>query len=79
MLARDGSLVDHASLTVPTRIIAAADDPIIPASDLARLASSPALDIVRTAPGGHCGFFDGARGGGWLEREVFATLESQRR
>jgi predicted alpha/beta-fold hydrolase len=68
-----------ASLAVPTRIIAAADDPIIPASDLARLASSPALGIVRTARGGHCGFFDGVRGGGWLEREVFATLESPRR
>jgi pimeloyl-ACP methyl ester carboxylesterase len=40
-----------------------------PASDLGRLASSPALDIVRTARGGHCGFFDGVRSGGWLERE----------
>ena len=68
-----------ATLAVPTRIIAAADDPMIPASDLARLAPSPALDIVRTAGGGHCGFFDGARGGGWLEREVFATLQSPRR
>ena len=68
-----------ATLAVPTRIIAAADDPIIPASDLARLASAPALDIVRTARGGHCGFFDGVRGGGWLEREVLATLESPRR
>ena len=67
------------SLAVPTRIIAAADDPIIPAADLARLAASPALDILRTGKGGHCGFFDGTRGGGWLPREVLATLESPRR
>ena len=68
-----------ASLDVPTRIIAAQDDPIIPSSDLAHLAPSPALQILRTAAGGHCGYFDGADGGGWLEREVLATLESSRR
>jgi uncharacterized protein len=68
-----------ASLGVPTRIIAAADDPIIPDRDLAQLAAPPALEILRTGQGGHCGFFDGAAGGGWLEREVFATLESARR
>ena len=68
-----------ASLAVPTRIIAAADDPIIPSADLAQLAATPALEIMRTAHGGHCGFFDGAAGGGWLEREVLATLESSRR
>jgi len=68
-----------ASLAVPTRIIAAADDPIIPEGDLAQLAASSALEILRTGRGGHCGFFDGADGGGWLEREVFATLESPRR
>jgi predicted alpha/beta-fold hydrolase len=68
-----------ASLTVPTRIIAADDDPIIPSADLAWLAATPALEIQRTRDGGHCGFFDGAAGGGWLERDVLATLESSRR
>jgi uncharacterized protein len=66
-------------LAVPTRIIAAADDPIIPAADLARLAAPPALEISRTAQGGHCGYFDGADGGSWLEREVLGTLQSRRR
>jgi len=68
-----------APLDVPTRIIAAADDPIIPSADLAQLAPSPALQVLRTTQGGHCGYFDGADGGGWLEREVLATLESSRR
>ena len=67
------------SLAIPTRLIAAADDPIIPEADLAQLAVPPALEIVRTTQGGHCGFFDATDGGGWLEREVLASLRSPRR
>jgi predicted alpha/beta-fold hydrolase len=62
------------SLAVPTRIIAATDDPIIPAVDLARLARPAALEITCTALGGHCGYFEGGHGSTWLEREVLATL-----
>jgi predicted alpha/beta-fold hydrolase len=62
------------SLAVPTRIIAAADDPIIPAVDLARLARPAKLEITFTALGGHCGYFEGGHGSTWLEREVLATL-----
>jgi uncharacterized protein len=78
---RGYAVVDGAldALDVPTRIIAAADDPIIPAADLARLPSVPALSITRTSQGGHCGFFEGAAGSGWLECEVLATLQSRRR
>jgi predicted alpha/beta-fold hydrolase len=65
-----------ASIAPPTRIIAAADDPIIPAEDLARLARPPALTITRTSFGGHCGFYEGRRGSTWIEREVYATLMS---
>jgi predicted alpha/beta-fold hydrolase len=64
-----------AGLTVPTRIIAAQDDPIIPATDLDRLARVPALEMTRTRFGGHCGFYSG-RGDSWFIREVIATLES---
>jgi hypothetical protein len=63
-----------ATLVRPTRIIAAADDPIIPAADLARLARPAALEITCTARGGHCGFYEGGSGSTWLEREVLATL-----
>jgi uncharacterized protein len=58
----------------PTRIITAADDPIIPVEDFERVARPPALEITRTALGGHCGFYDAARGGTWIEREIHATL-----
>jgi hypothetical protein len=58
----------------PTRIISAADDPIIPAADLARLARPQALEITCTPLGGHCGYFEGGRGSSWIEREVYATL-----
>jgi predicted alpha/beta-fold hydrolase len=67
-----------ASLAAPTRIIAASDDPIIPAVDLARLARPAALEITCTALGGHCGYFEGGPGSTWLEREVIATLEGHR-
>jgi len=72
----DGAL---AALSVPTRVIAAADDPIIPVADLARLPALPVLSVQRTRFGGHCGFFDGGRDGGWVEREVLATLQSRTR
>lgn len=67
----DGAL---AGIVHPTRIIAAADDPIIPAADLARLARPPALEITCTPLGGHCGYYEGGRGSTWIEREVLATL-----
>jgi predicted alpha/beta-fold hydrolase len=59
-----------------TRIIAAADDPIIPAVDLERLARARALEITRTRFGGHCGFFAGGSGPAWLEREILGTFDS---
>jgi predicted alpha/beta-fold hydrolase len=68
----DGAL---AGIVHPTRIICAADDPIIPAADLPRLARPAALEITCTQFGGHCGFYEGGRGSTWIEREVHATLE----
>lgn len=45
-----------AGLTVPSSILLAEDDPVIPAGALARVASPPALEIHRTRWGGHCGY-----------------------
>jgi hypothetical protein len=47
-----------AGLRVSARVLLAADDPMIPANDLQRLAPSERLQIVRTRHGGHCGFMD---------------------
>jgi len=67
----DGAL---SGIVHPTRIISAADDPIIPAADLARLAQPKALEVTCTRLGGHCGYYEGGRDGTWIEREVHATL-----
>jgi predicted alpha/beta-fold hydrolase len=63
-----------AGLQVPSVIVAADDDPIIPSVDLARIARPPALRVVTTATGGHCGFFDRLSGPGWVDRFVAAEL-----
>ncbi|HXQ31967.1 MAG TPA: alpha/beta fold hydrolase [Steroidobacteraceae bacterium] len=63
-----------AGLEVPARIIAALDDPIIPAGDLARLARPPSLRITVTRKGGHCGFLETLTGESWADRQVHETL-----
>ena len=65
------------TLRVPARILAAADDPIIPAGDLVRLAPTPLLQVTRTAHGGHCGFLTGLLSPAWSDRFAlgqFATF-----
>jgi predicted alpha/beta-fold hydrolase len=63
-----------ATIRHPTRIITAADDPIIPVADFDRIARPAALEVTCTALGGHCGYYDARRGGTWIEREIHATL-----
>jgi hypothetical protein len=63
-----------ARLEVPSSILTALDDPIIPSSGLAKLARPPALSLTVTRYGGHCGFFDDLRGPTWLERRIFGLL-----
>jgi len=43
---------------------------MIPAADLAKLAPSPHLSIVRTRHGGHCGFVDHLNGPSFADRLV---------
>lgn len=47
------------SLTVPSLIMAAEDDPIIPPDGFDRIARPDCLKVVRTRYGGHCGYIDG--------------------
>jgi predicted alpha/beta-fold hydrolase len=47
-----------ATLRAPAVILAALDDPIIPAADLPRLAPSQMLRVVTTQKGGHMGFIE---------------------
>ncbi len=50
-----------AGLTVPARMLLAADDPVIPIDSLRAVARSPRLEIQTSRYGGHCGFIDDHR------------------
>ncbi len=65
-----------AGLEVPTTLITSLDDPIIPAGALERLARPPALRVVVTRFGGHCGFLDRLTGPTWVERRILAELDA---
>ncbi len=62
-------------LAVPTRLIAAADDPVIPISDLDDVASSGALRISVLSHGGHCAFIESYGLRSWADRAVLAEIE----
>lgn len=63
-------------LEVPARIIAAEDDPVIPARDLADLAPGSALSVSLFRRGGHCGFVAGYNLRNWLDDAIAALLEA---
>jgi uncharacterized protein len=63
-----------AHLEVPSSILISLDDPIIPATGLARLARPAALSLTVTRYGGHCGLFEFLAGPNWLERRILAAL-----
>lgn len=65
-----------ALLQVPSTIVMAEDDPIIPAADLVHLARPEALKVIATKTGGHCGFFESFTSPGWIERLVLAELRA---
>lgn len=64
-----------AGLRVPSRIILAADDPVIPIRDLDHVAPANALEVTLARRGGHCGFVDSASGSTWIDREIVHDLE----
>jgi len=64
-------------LKVPSRILLSQDDPIIPSRDVSRLAMNPALSVMVTRHGGHCGFRDSLSGRAWVDRFVHESLTGQ--
>jgi predicted alpha/beta-fold hydrolase len=64
-----------AGLSVPCRVIAAADDPVIPVADIADLAASPALGIEVLPGGGHCAFLESYRLRSWLDEAVLREID----
>jgi uncharacterized protein len=59
-----------ATVSVPTLLIAAADDPVIPVLDLPRIARPAGLTVVATERGGHCGFLPSLRGASWIDGQM---------
>ena len=59
-----------ADLQVPSHIVSALDDPIIPSTDLQDLARSPNLHVHAVKHGGHCGFMDRFNAESWADRKV---------
>jgi len=62
-------------IRVPTLILNAVDDPLIPpdGSPAEAVDGNPAVRLVTTDRGGHCGFI--ARQPGWLERQAMTWFE----
>lgn len=63
------------SLQIPTTIITAVDDPIVPVDDFYVLTPHPLLDIQIHPAGGHVGFVDGFPPEHQLSKLLLATLE----
>jgi uncharacterized protein len=59
-----------ARLEVPATLITALDDPIIPASGLAKIARPTLLRLIVTRLGGHIGFLEHFSAPTWAERRV---------
>lgn len=61
-------------LQLPTTIITAVDDPLIPVEDFYNLPAVDALELIIERYGGHCGFIDRPPAGCWYERKVLELL-----
>jgi uncharacterized protein len=59
-----------ATVSAPTLLVAAADDPVIPARDLRRIAPAAGLTVVVTERGGHCGFLPSLHGASWVDGQM---------
>lgn len=66
-----------ASLTIPTTILTAADDPVIPISDFRALTLSPQVELEVASHGGHCGFIGDFSMRSWTE-DYIATRMAER-
>ena len=66
-----------AGLTVPSTVLTALDDPMIPPHDLERLPHEPLLRVVVTQHGGHCGFLESLGASTWVDGFVLGEFEAQ--
>ena len=69
---------DIGKICVPTTIITARDDPIIPIGDFYRLGVNKAVRLMVQPHGGHNGFVNGRRLSGWYEKVMAAMFTANR-
>lgn len=58
------------NLNMPSYLVTAEDDPIIPAADLRSINSNPFLHIDLQKQGGHCGFIEDLSAHSWVENRI---------
>lgn len=63
-----------ANVTVPTTIITAQDDPIIPVEDFYGLKLPISTDLIIHRYGGHNGFLETVSGRAWYEKKIIDTM-----
>ncbi len=65
-----------AGLNAPAYILAAADDPVIPVADIARLARPSSLTVEVCDYGGHCGFVERLGSPSWADQRILELFEA---
>ncbi len=65
-----------ATLEVSSSMLLAEDDPVIPVHGLSDISISPALRIIRSTRGGHCGFVEGLSAQSWLDNFIVDQLSA---
>ena len=63
-----------ATISVPSTMLLADDDPVIPVHDVHELTAVPALRIIRSPHGGHCGFIENFDPQGWLDKFIVRQM-----
>ncbi len=67
-----------ATLSIPSLIIASADDPVIPVIDFSRIDSNRLLEVEIHPHGGHCAFFNDWRLNSIVEPRLAERFENRR-
>ena len=66
---------DLGCIQIPTAIITAADDPVIPVEDFGTLQTASCVDLIIHDRGGHNGFVDSVLGPAWYDRYMLGVFE----
>lgn len=66
-----------ASISCPTDVITAWDDPVIPFTDFAIIDRLPSLRLITTPKGGHCGFIQGWSMHSWVEQHITQEINRE--